>query len=194
MEKPNVTQFCDELKFSRFHLSLLILGILTLVFDGYDSQILSYVMPHILKEWHLTPMVAGSVMSYGLIGLMTGTAGLGMLADRIGRKIPLIIGLAIFSVFSGGLYWVHDFKTFCILRFFAGMGMGGALALNITLMSEFAPAKIRARMVGILFVGFMMGPAIAGLCSILFIPAYGWRIVLFFSLLPLIMIPFLWYF
>jgi len=142
----------------------------------------------------LGPVVAGSVVSYGLIGLMIGTAGLGMLADRIGRKIPLMLGLIMFSVFNGGLFWVHSFKTFCILRFFAGIGMGGALTLNITLASEFAPAKVRARMVGIMFVGFMLGPAIAGTCSMLFIPSYGWRIVLFFALLPLIIIPFLYYF
>ena len=88
MDKPNVTKFCDELKFNRFHWTLLVLGVLTLVFDGYDSQILAYVMPHVIKEWHLTPVAAGSIVSYGLVGLMIGTAGLGMLADRIGRKIP----------------------------------------------------------------------------------------------------------
>ena len=121
----------------------------------------SYVMPNVIKEWHLSPVVAGSVVSYGLIGLMIGTAGLGMLADRIGRKIPLILGLVMFSVFNGGLFWVHNFKTFCILRFLAGIGMGGALTLNITLASEFAPARVRARMVAIMFIGFMIGPALA---------------------------------
>jgi benzoate transport len=194
MDRPNVTTFCDELKFNRFHWMLLLLGGLTLIFDGYDSQILSYVMPHIIREWHLNPVAGGAVVSYGMIGLMVGTAGLGMLADRIGRKIPLVLGLVIFSVFDGGLFWVHDFSTFCILRFLAGMGMGGTLALNITLASEFAPARIRARIVGVLFVGFMLGPVVAGLCSMAFIPSYGWRIMLFFALLPLIFVPFLCYF
>src|SRR5271157_5535543 len=194
MAAPNVTKFCDEMKFNRFHWNLLVLGVLTLLFDGYDSQILAYVMPNVIKEWHLTPVAAGSIVSYGLVGLMIGTAGLGMLADRIGRKAPLILGLLMFSIFNGGLYWVHDFKTFCILRFLAGIGMGGALTLNITLASEFAPARVRARMVGIMFVGFMLGPAIAGTCSMLFIPAYGWRIVLFFALLPIVLLPFLFYF
>ena len=88
MDKPNVTKFCDELKFNRFHWSLLVLGVLTLVFDGYDSQILAFVMPNVIKEWHLSPVVAGSVVSYGLVGLMAGTAGMGMLADRIRKKDP----------------------------------------------------------------------------------------------------------
>jgi len=194
MDELNVTKFCDELKFNRFHWTLLILGVLALVFDGYDSQILAYVMPNVVKEWRLTPVAAGAVVSYGLVGLMIGTAGLGMLADRIGRKIPLMLGLLIFSVFNGGLFWVHSFRTFCFLRFLAGLGMGGALTLNITLASEFAPARVRARMVATMFTGFMIGPALAGVISMLFIPSYGWRIVLFFALLPLIFVPFLYFF
>ncbi len=193
MGTPHVTEFCDQLKLNRFHWTLIVLGVLALVFDGYDAQILAYVMPDVIREWHLSPVAAGSVVSYGLVGLMIGTAGLGMLADRIGRKIPLILGLLTFSVFSGGLFWVHSFRTFCILRFLAGLGMGGALTLNITLASEFAPAKMRARMVAIMFTGFMIGPALAGVISMLFIPSYGWRIVLFFALLPLLFIPFLYY-
>jgi AAHS family benzoate transporter-like MFS transporter len=78
MAVPNVTKFCDEMKFNRFHWNLLVLGVLTLLFDGYDSQILAYVMPNVIKEWHLTPVAAGSIVSYGLVGLMIGTAGLGM--------------------------------------------------------------------------------------------------------------------
>lgn len=116
MDRPNAATFCDELTFNRFHWTLLLLGGLTLVCDGYDSQILSYVMPHVIKEWHVSPVKAGSVVSYGLAGLMIGTAGLGMLADRIGRKIPLILGLAaicgpLFGGFlqSAGFSFSHFF-------------------------------------------------------------------------------------
>lgn len=191
---PNVTKWCDELKFNRFHASLVVLGLVTLIFDGYDSQIISYVMPHLIREWNLTPVEAGSIASYGLLGLMIGTAGLGMLADRIGRKLPLIIGLFFFSFFSGAAYWAPDFRTFCILRFFAGLGIGGALTLTITLASEFAPARMRARMVTTMFTGFMLGPALAGVISIIFVPSYGWRIVLLFAFLPLLFIPVLYLF
>ncbi len=191
---PNATKWCDEQKFNRFHGLLVILGMLTLIFDGYDSQILSYVMPQVLKEWHLSPLLGGSIVTYGSIGVMIGAVGLGMLADRIGRKIPLIIGLFFFSFFSGALYWAHSFKAFCILRFLAGLGIGGGMTLTITLTSEFAPAKIRAKMVATMFIGFMVGPAIAGMISILCVPLYGWRIVLFFGMLPLLFIPVLYWF
>ena len=132
-EIPNAAKFCDELKFNRFHAVLILLGMLTLLFDGYYSQIISYVMPDIIKEWQLSPLEAGSIASYGLVGLMIGTVGLGILADRIGRKAPLMLGLVLFSFFGGALYWAPGFKSFCILRFFSGLGIGGVLTLTITL-------------------------------------------------------------
>ncbi len=191
---PDATKFCNEVQFNRFHALLLILGILTLIFDGYDSQIISYIMPEIIKEWRLSPIEAGSIVSYGLMGLMIGTAGLGMLADRIGRKTPLMLGLFLFSFFCGALYWASDYRTFCILRFFSGLGIGGALTLTITLATEFAPARIRASMVATMLAGFMIGPALAGYISMIFVPMYGWRVVLLFAYLPLLFLPILYFF
>lgn len=64
----NVTQWFDELKFNRFHVLVLLLVGLTLIFDGYDSQVVAYIMPKLLKEWKLTPVAAGSLASYGFLG------------------------------------------------------------------------------------------------------------------------------
>ncbi len=191
---PNAAAFCDEIKFNRFHGLLTVLGILTLFFDGYDSQVLSYILPEVIKEWRLSPVEAGSLASYGLLGLMIGTAGIGMLSDRIGRKIPLMIGLALFSFFCGALYWAPDFKTFCVLRFMSGLGIGGVLTLIITIATEFSPAAIRARMVAGMMAGFMIGPAIAGWLSMAMVPTYGWRSVLLVSFLPLLLLPLIYFF
>ena len=190
----DAAKFCDEVKFNRFHALVVSLCMLTLIFDGYDSQIISYVLPDVIKEWNLSPIKAGAITSYGLVGLMIGTAGLGMLADRVGRKIPLLIGLFLFSSFGGALYWAPDFKSFCVLRFCSGLGIGGVLTLTITLVTEFAPARIRARMVAAMFTGFMIGSALAGFVSMIFIPLYGWRIVLLFACLPILFLPIVYFF
>lgn len=185
----NVTKWFDELKFNRFHTLVLLLVGLTLIFDGYDSQIIAYVMPKVLKEWNLTPVVAGSLASYGFLGLMVGAAGFGMLSDRIGRKKTLMVCIAIFSIFSGLTFFAPNFKTFVTLRFLAGLGMGGAMPIAITLVSEFAPAKIRAKAVTAMFGGFTLGWAVAGLMAMLIIPSFGWRPLLLIGLLPILFIP-----
>jgi hypothetical protein len=155
---PDAARFCDGLKFNRFHALLISLCIVTLLFDGYYSQIISYVIPGMTRQWQLTPMQAGYVGSYGLVGLMIGAVALGILGDRMGRKIPLMLGLFLFSFFGGLLYWAPDFSTFCILRFLSGLGVGGVLTLTITLATEFAPSNIRATMVTTMVTGLMLGP------------------------------------
>ncbi|MFH0730288.1 MAG: MFS transporter [Pseudomonadota bacterium] len=185
----NIIQWCDGLSFNRFHTLIFALAGLTLIFDGYDSQIIAYLMPQLMKEWNLTPVTAGSIASYGFLGLMIGAAGFGMIADKIGRKTGLLICLAIFSIFSGIAYWAPNFQVFCILRFLAGLGMGGAMPLTITLVSEFAPARIRAKAVTAMFGGFTFGWAVAGLTAMLIIPTYGWRMPLLFGLLPILFLP-----
>ncbi|MGA3174208.1 MAG: MFS transporter [Syntrophorhabdales bacterium] len=188
---PNVTKWCDELKFNRFHGLVLMLAGMTLIFDGYDSQIIAYVMPQMLKEWHLSPVKAGSIASYGFVGLMIGAAGFGMIADRVGRKATLMLALLAFSTFSGAAFWAPDFGTFCVLRFLAGLGMGGAMPLTITLVSEYSPARIRGKAVTAMFGGFTFGWAVAALIAMIFIPIFGWRVVLLMGFIPVILLPFL---
>lgn len=187
----SVTQWCDSLAFNRFHALVMALAGVILVFDGFDAQIIAYVMPQLAKEWHLTPVVAGSMASYGFFGLMIGAAGFGTFADRIGRKKGLMIALVIFSVFSGAAYWAPNFRMFCFLRFLAGMGMGGAMPLTITLVTEFAPARIRAKAVSAMFAGFTLGWAVAALVAMIAIPVMGWRVVLLFGFLPVLILPLL---
>lgn len=188
---PSATQFCDDMRVNRFHWAIIVLGLSGLTFGGYTLHVLSYVMPGIIKEWNLSHVAAGTVVSWGLIGNGLGTVGLGMLADRVGRKWVFILALAIYSVFTGVMGWVHSFGVFSALRFLAGIGIGGATILNITIASEFAPSRVRGRMVSAMFTGLMIGPVICGLVSMAIIPTYGWRVILMLNLVPLILVPFL---
>lgn len=189
VNKMSVNTWFDQLKFNRFHGLVLLLTGLTLIFDGYDSQVIAYIMPKVLGEWNLTPVVAGSLASYGFLGLMIGAAGFGMISDRIGRKKTLMVCIAFFSIFSGLTFLAPNFQVFVALRFLAGLGMGGAMPICITLVSEFAPAKIRAKAVTAMFGGFTLGWAVAGLMAMLIIPSFGWRPLLLIGLLPILFIP-----
>lgn len=187
----SVNQWFDNLKINRFHAVLMVLCGLALFFDGYDSQIVAYIMPQVIKEWHLTPVQAGSLASYGFVGLMIGATGFGILADRIGRKKTLMIALAVFTIFSGAAFLAPNFNVFVTFRLLAGLGMGGTMPICITLVSEYAPAKSRAKIVTGMFSGFNLGWAGAGLTAMFIIPRFGWRPVLLMGMIPLLFIPFL---
>ena len=185
----HVTQWLDSLKMNRFHGTLIFLAALTLIFDGYDRDLIAYVMPQIMRAWHLNPVQLGSIASYNFIGLMIGHAGFGMMADRLGRKKSLMLALAIFTIFTGTCYFPSSFSTFCILRFLGGLGMGGAMPLTVALVSEYSPSRIRGKTVAGMFSGFTFGRVIAALVAIVVIPAFGWRMVLLVGALPALFIP-----
>jgi AAHS family benzoate transporter-like MFS transporter len=182
-------EWLDNLKFSRFHARLLVLGTLITIFAGYSSQIIAYILPPALKEWHLTPLEAGTMISYGFLGLMIGAAGLGIVSDRLGRKNAILLIVAAFSVFNGAAYFAPNFKVFCVLRFLSGLGIGGAIPLTVTLLGEFAPSRIRARFLTVVGSGFTVGWVVAGLVSMAVVPRFGWRAVLLVGVLPLFLLP-----
>jgi len=179
----------DGLKFNRFHRRLLILCSLVCIFAGYNSQIIAYIVPSALREWRLTPVKAGTMISYGFLGLMVGAAGFGLVSDRIGRKKSIMIVVAVFSVFNSAAYFAPNFEVFCLLRFLAGVGIGGAVPLTITLLSEFAPAGVRARILTASGGSFTIGWALAGIIAMGVIPQFGWRMVLLIGVLPIFLLP-----
>jgi len=186
-----VFDWLDKLKFNRFHIILTTLIGLIFIAGGYNSQVVAYVLPLALKEWHLTPLAAGTMMSASHFGLMLGAIGFGMASDRIGRKKTIMLAVASLSVFSSAAYFAPNYEVFCVLRVIAGLGIGGAVPLSSTIVSEFAPAAIRARLLTAAAGGFTLGWAVAGLIGTALIPDYGWRVVLLFGLLPVFLLPML---
>jgi benzoate transport len=185
----SVFDWLDGLKFNRFHRRLLILTSLVSIFAGYNSQIIAYIVSSALREWQLTPLKAGTMISYGFLGLMVGAAGFGLVSDRIGRKRAIMIVVAVFSAFNSAAYFAPNFEIFCLLRFLSGIGIGGAIPLIITLVSEFAPAGVRARFLTFAGGSFTVGWALAGLFAMGLVPHFGWRMVLLIGILPVFLLP-----
>ena len=85
----------------------------------------------------------------------------------------------------------HDPITFSITRFIAGLGIGGVLPVVTAQMAEFAPVKIRARLVTLVFAGYSVGGILVALIGKQLIEAYGWQSVFFAAILPVLLIPFI---
>ncbi len=189
---PGVFQWLDELPFSRFHAFALTLSCLILAAAGFNLQILAYALPLISREWGLTPVQAGAMVSYGFLGLMTGALGFGIVADRVGRKKVLVAAICCFSLFSGAASLAPNYPAFCVLRFMIGVGIGGAFPLTVALLAEFSPAKTRARLVAAAVSGFTFGWAVAASVSMVLIPRFGWRPAFQLGLLSLLLLPMVW--
>lgn len=162
--------------------------------DGFDAQAIAYVAPNIAEAWHLDKAAFGPIFGAGLLGLSVGAFILSPVADRIGRKSVILFCSAIFGVFALLTAGAADVDQLLICRFLTGVGLGGAMPNLIALTSEYAPARLKATLVMIMFCGFPLGSTIGGVASAPLIYKFGWESVfLLGGLLPLALLPFLYF-
>ena len=159
----DVEALIDEQKFGGFTLRVLVLALLALIIEGYDVQIMSFAAPSLLKAWHLQRAALAPVLSASLAGILFGAPLLGWLGDRIGRKACILISSLLYGLLSLCLLLAHDLNTLVVLRFLAGLGMGGVVPNAIALAAELAPGRMRAGMAGFIGVGITIGGIAPGL-------------------------------
>ncbi|WP_354684249.1 MFS transporter [Cupriavidus necator] len=187
----NVHKLAEDARFSRFHAVILFWCVVILVLDGYDLAVVGAALPSIMKEMGVDATKAGFMASSALFGMMIGAIYLGTMAERIGRKLSICICVALFSLFTAAAGLTTDPVTFSVTRFLAGLGIGGVLPVVTAQMGEFAPAKMRARLVTLVFAGYSIGGILVALTGKQLIGTYGWQAVFFVAGLPIFLIPFI---
>ncbi len=190
----NVNAVVDKAKFKPFHMTVVLWCLFVVLFDGYDLAINGVVLPLLMQEWGMSAVQAGMLASTALAGMMFGAMFFGMLADKIGRKKVILICVTLFSGFTflGG--FAENPTQFAVLRFIAGLGIGGVLPNLVALTSEYAPEKLRSTLVTAMFSGYAMGGIMAALLGTWLTPSFGWQIMFWIAGIPLIALPLLWMF
>lgn len=181
----------DNGKMGILQIRVVVLCALVMMIDGYDLTIIGVALPTIINDMKIDPSVAGLVASCALIGMMVGAMSLGALADKIGRVRSIALCVFIFSVFTaiGGL--ADGAYQLAVLRFIAGIGLGGVLPSVLASVSEISPKRVRSRMTMLMFAAYPVGGIIATLLGKQFMELYGWQIVFYVAAIPLILIPFI---
>src|SRR6058998_717905 len=130
-----------------------------------DGGLMSFVLARLKVEWHLGPDQIAIASSAGLAGMFLGGAAAGSLADRFGRKVVFQAMLLIFSIATGLCALAKGLASLVPLRFLVGLGLGGELPVAAALVSEFAPAKHRGRLVVLLESFWAFGWAAAAIIA-----------------------------
>src|SRR5882724_11745813 len=161
-------------RFGRFQTGLMFWICTFMFIEGYDMQVVGYAAPAIIKAWHSDKAAFGAVFGAGLGGFMLGATLLGNLGDKFGRKRMIVVGSLLFGLFTLASAFAEDLTQLLVLRAIAGLGLGGSIPNAIALMTEYAPSRVRATRVGIMFIGYTIGSALGGVIAAHLIPAYGW--------------------
>lgn len=152
--------------------------------DGLDVLILSFAMAAIVSEFGLTLGEGGLIATYTLIGTVLGGYLFGIFADYFGRVHTFSLTIIIFSIFTGACAFADNVTHLNILRFLAGLGLGGEYGIGMTLVSETWPAAKRARATAGVAMGWQAGAVLVAILAAVVLPDYGWRGLFLVGVVP----------
>ena len=194
MRSVEVNQVVDDAKFTPFHMNVLFWCMLVIIFDGYDLVIYGVAMKGLVAQWGLSAKEAGFLGSVALFGMMIGAMALGSLADRYGRKKMIALCLVLFSLFTFLCGFAQNPTQFAIMRFIAGVGIGGAMPNLVAMMAEYSPKRMRSTMVSLMFSGYAIGGMLSAGLGIMIVPSMGWEWMFYLGIIPLFLLPLIWKF
>ncbi|USQ81709.1 MFS transporter [Ornithinimicrobium faecis] len=176
----------DRLPFTRKHGRLLTGSGIGWALDAMDVGLISFVMAALAAQWQLTQTEQSWLGSIGFVGMALGASLGGLLADKIGRRSVFALTLLVYGLATGASALAGGLAVLLVLRFIVGLGLGAELPVASTLVSEFAPSRIRGRMVVILEAFWAVGWLLAALTAYFIIPLSddGWRWAFALGLVP----------
>lgn len=151
-----------------------------------DVGLISFVMAALAAQWKLSPTETSWLASIGFVGMALGATFGGLLADKFGRRHIFSLTLLIYSVATGASALAGSLAVLIALRFVVGLGLGAELPVASTLISEFAPRRVRGRMVVLLEAFWALGWILAAVIGTFVVSASdsGWRWALAIGCVP----------
>lgn len=187
----DLSRIIDAQKITAFHITLVVVCFLTVMADGYDIGAAAFAAPVLIREWHVSPAALGGLFSAGLVAGLIGPPVMGWIADHYGRRVAIIGGLLFFGVFTWASVLSQDLTQLIWLRFIAGIGISGVLAIATALVIEYAPRRIRATLFIVMFSGVTFGGGVPGLVAKAYIATEGWQILFWVGGLAPIVVAFI---
>ncbi|BBG04074.1 MULTISPECIES: MFS transporter [Pseudonocardia] len=167
----------DDAPMRPFQWRAIAICVLLNVLDGFDVLVMAFTGRTVAQEWGLGGAELGLLLSAGLVGMAAGSLALAPVADRIGRRPVILIGLLV----AGSGMLLSSLAPSAVvlggLRVLTGFGVGGVLACSTTIATEYAARRWRPLAVGLVGIGYAGGATLGGLLAVSMIDTLGWRAV-----------------
>jgi len=159
-------------------------GFLGWMLDAFDFFLVVMTLTAIAKDFGKSDAAIALSLTVTLLFRPVGAFIFGLMADRYGRKIPLMVDLVFYSIVEVASGLAPNYTTFLILRALFGIGMGAEWGVGASLVMEKVPPRLRGVMSGLLQQGYAAGYLLAALAYLLVFPHWGWRPLFFLGGLP----------
>ncbi|WP_167284801.1 MFS transporter [Paraburkholderia sp. Cy-641] len=171
-----ITEFVDEQKIGPFIWTVVFIGFLCQLCDGYDLSAAAFAAIGIASEFGIEKHALAPLFSAGLFGMLFGALGFGYIGDRWGRRVAILSAALLCSAFTLLSATAESFSTLIVFRFFTGVALGGLPANTVALTAEYAPQRKRALLITMMFVGMTFGGALPGQLGSIIHPTQ-WRLI-----------------
>ena len=139
----SIPELIDDSRLSAFQWRIFTLCFLVAILDGFDTQAIAFTGPSIIQAFGLGPGALAPILTAGIVGMVLGAMSLGLLGDKLGRRPTIIGAVALFGCATLATAFAQTTEQILVLRFIAGLGMGGATPVVLSLAAEYGPAKNR---------------------------------------------------
>lgn len=162
----------------------LMAGFLGWTLDAFDFFVIVFLYDTLAHEFDVSKKAIVFTTTATLALRPVGALIFGVLADRFGRRIPLMANVIYFSIIELLCGFAPSYKVFLVLRALFGIGMGGEWGVGASLAMESAPPKWRGILSGILQSGYSIGYLLAAAAARFVLPTLGWRWMFWLGALP----------
>lgn len=177
VEDDFITRLLDRAALTAFHWRIFLLCGLVAVMDGFDSVIIGITAPAIARDLNIEINSFGPIFAAAQIGFMAGAFVSGPAADRWGRKLVLGLSALVFALATLSTAAADSYQALLFVRLATGIGLGGAATNFVALCSDFAPARLRATILAVLWAMIPGGNVVGGLVSAALLPSQGWQLL-----------------
>ena len=162
----------------------LLAGFLGWTLDAFDFFVLTYVLSDVARDFHRSRPDIALTLTASLAMRPVGAVIFGLLADRYGRRLPLMLDVIFYSVVEVLSGLAPSYGSFLVLRLLYGIGMGGEWGVGASLTLESVPVRWRGFISGLLQEGYALGNILAAIAYFTIFPHFGWRALFFIGGLP----------
>ena len=152
--------------------------------DAFDFFVLVFLIDTLAVQFHVDKSKIVATLFATLIMRPVGAFLFGLLADRYGRRKPLMANVIFFSLMELLCGFAPNYTTFLVLRAIFGIGMGGEWGVGASLAMESAPQRWRGILSGFLQSGYSVGYLLAAVSARFVLPAWGWRAMFWIGGVP----------
>jgi SHS family lactate transporter-like MFS transporter len=166
-------------------------GFLGWTLDAFDFFVLTFVIQDVATAFGRSRADIAWTVGLALITRPIGAIIFGLIADRFGRRLPLMLNVIFYAIISVLCGLAPNYMTFVMLRLAFGIGMGGEWGVGASLALESASPRLRGLLSGLLQEGYALGNLLAALAfRAIYVPVhaahpdYAWRVMFFLGGAP----------